>query len=108
MRWKSETFSSQDGSDEEVGELSIPSLVDPGSFYRVDHGQPYVFLSFCGNRVRQSGTMANDLFVKNRWMLGGILDSFDESKMRTEKEESSKRRRTSTPSNTKASNPALV
>jgi hypothetical protein len=27
---------------------------------------------YCGLRVRQSGNMANDLFVKNRWMFGGI------------------------------------
>ena len=28
---------------------------------------------FAGSRVRQSGNMANDLFVKNRWMFGGIF-----------------------------------
>jgi len=45
-----------------------------------DHPSSSSFFSvnpFCGNRVRQSGTMANDLYVKNRWMLGGVLDSFD-------------------------------
>ena len=26
---------------------------------------------FCGYRVRQSGTMANDLYVKSRWIFGG-------------------------------------
>lgn len=28
---------------------------------------------YAGTRVRQSGTMANDLYVKSRWMFGGIL-----------------------------------
>ena len=28
---------------------------------------------YCGDRVRQSGTMANDVFIKNRWMLCGML-----------------------------------
>lgn len=62
---------------------------------------------FAGSRVRQSGTMANDLYVKNRWMLGGILDSFDPSKAVAEA--SSKRQRTtSVPSNDKRTNPALI
>mmetsp|Transcript_1997 Transcript_1997/g.3063 ORF Transcript_1997/g.3063 Transcript_1997/m.3063 type:complete len:126 (+) Transcript_1997:2-379(+) len=26
---------------------------------------------FAGSRVRQSGTMANDVYVRNRWMIGG-------------------------------------
>jgi hypothetical protein len=29
---------------------------------------------YCGWRVRQSGTMANDVYVKNRWMFGGFID----------------------------------
>ena len=58
---------------------------------------------FSGNRVRQSGTMGNDLFVKNRWMLGGILDS-------QTKQPPNKRRVTDTSrsDNSKASNPALI
>ncbi|KAL7559508.1 hypothetical protein ACA910_010320 [Epithemia clementina (nom. ined.)] len=67
---------------------------------------------FCGTRVRQSGTMANDLFVKNRWMLGGIINSFDPS-VSLQNETSSKRtKRTAegagSSSNTKAANPALI
>lgn len=31
-----------------------------------------------GNRVRQSGNMANDLFVKNRWIYGALFSSRDE------------------------------
>eukprot|EP00970_Alexandrium_tamarense_P005703 scaffold933_cov190-Alexandrium_tamarense.AAC.23 len=32
---------------------------------------------YAGLRVRQSGTMANDLYVKNRWILGGLFKSTD-------------------------------
>lgn len=58
---------------------------------------------FSGNRVRQSGTMGNDLFVKNRWMLGGILDC-------QTKQPPNKRRTTdaSRSDNSKANNPALI
>jgi hypothetical protein len=30
---------------------------------------------YAGLRVRQSGTMANDLYAKSRWILGGISSS---------------------------------
>jgi hypothetical protein len=30
---------------------------------------------YAGLRVRQSGTMANDLYVKNRWVMGGLLST---------------------------------
>jgi hypothetical protein len=61
---------------------------------------------FCGNRVRQSGTMANDLFVRNRWMLGGIMDSYNPSK--EDEGNGSKKQRTNPGSNNKATNPALI
>eukprot|EP00977_Amphora_coffeiformis_P008673 scaffold1971_cov127-Amphora_coffeaeformis.AAC.4 len=61
---------------------------------------------FCGNRVRQSGTMANDLFVRNRWMLGGILDSYNPAK--DCENQGSKKLRTAADSNRKATNPALI
>eukprot|EP00527_Entomoneis_sp_CCMP2396_P008952 CAMPEP_0198147182 /NCGR_PEP_ID=MMETSP1443-20131203/33596_1 /TAXON_ID=186043 /ORGANISM="Entomoneis sp., Strain CCMP2396" /LENGTH=409 /DNA_ID=CAMNT_0043811371 /DNA_START=24 /DNA_END=1249 /DNA_ORIENTATION=+ len=54
---------------------------------------------FCGNRVRQSGTMANDLFVKNRWMLGGIMDRFDPT-VAQQSMEAPKKRRTAEGGNT--------
>mgnify|MGYP003867149733 CR=1 FL=1 len=57
---------------------------------------------FCGNRVRQSGTMANDLFVKNRWMLGGILDS------RTRQPPNKRRVTSQEGNNSKVHNPALI
>jgi hypothetical protein len=61
---------------------------------------------FAGSRVRQSGTMANDVFVKNRWMMGGIfakpmkkraVDTVDDEVI-------SKR----SVGNTKSTNPALI
>jgi hypothetical protein len=61
---------------------------------------------FCGNRVRQSGTMANDLFVKNRWMLGGILAS--QTQQPPNKRQARNGGTTTTSSNSKASNPALI
>ncbi|CAB9516095.1 expressed unknown protein [Seminavis robusta] len=57
---------------------------------------------FCGNRVRQSGTMANDLFVKNRWMLGGVLASKSQQPPNKRLVTESSR------GNSKAKNPALI
>jgi len=82
-----------------------------------------------GSRVRQSGTMANDLFVKNRWIFGGIFglsrDGGTGSKgLRFDKErglkrptveqtsvdlsESSAKQMKKSTGNTKAQNPALI
>jgi hypothetical protein len=47
--------------------------------------------------------MANDLYVKNRWMLGGIFGSFDPSAERGK--EASKRMKAG---NSKSTNPALI
>ena len=62
---------------------------------------------FCGSRVRQSGTMGNDLFVKSRWMLGAVMDSYAPTKAK--KESASKRVRTRNGlSDNKEGNPALI
>jgi len=61
---------------------------------------------FAGSRVRQSGTMANDLYVKNRWMLGAVMGSFDPSKKETSP--SKKVKGGDGSSNCKSSNPALI
>jgi hypothetical protein len=58
---------------------------------------------FCGNRVRQSGTIPNDLFVKNQWMLGGILAS--QTQQPPNKRQT---RNDGSDSNSKSSNPALI
>ena len=61
---------------------------------------------FCGSRVRQNGTLANDVFCKNRWMLGGILGSFA-ARHRLSGASSVKKPKVAD-SNSKASNPALI
>lgn len=83
-----------DDSQGDVGEVD--------SFFSVN--------PFCGSRIRQSGTMANDLFVKNRWMLGGIMDSFDPSTKERKGDESKKKRRIGSCEsvNCKANNPSLI
>lgn len=59
----------------------------------------------CGNRVRQSGTMANDLYVKNRWIFGGVFGSAASAPPLVS---SGKRQRIEGSGNSKQSNPALV
>ena len=61
---------------------------------------------FAGSRVRQSGTMANDLYVKNRWMLGSIVGSFDPSIENKATSPSKKMKGASF--NSKLNNPALI
>jgi hypothetical protein len=67
---------------------------------------------FAGSRVRQNGTMANDLFVKNRWMLGGVMASFDPLASAKLSLESSPSKRSKSEvgssANSKSSNPALI
>jgi hypothetical protein len=65
---------------------------------------------FCGSRVRQNGTMANDLFVKNRWILGGIMNRLDPSTKHVQPitTSSKKLKMDGNNSNTKANNPALI
>jgi hypothetical protein len=60
----------------------------------------------CGNRVRQSGTMANDLYVKNRWIFGGVFGSATTAPPSLSS--SGKRQRIEGSGNSKESNPALV
>mmetsp|Transcript_15067 Transcript_15067/g.22980 ORF Transcript_15067/g.22980 Transcript_15067/m.22980 type:complete len:389 (-) Transcript_15067:1070-2236(-) len=35
---------------------------------------------YAGTRIRQSGTMANDLYIKNRWIIGGIMAKPDKKR----------------------------
>jgi hypothetical protein len=81
------------GASEEEGDNSVSD-----SFFDMN--------PFCGERVRQSGTMANDLYVKSRWMLGGTLGKSKEISSSTAT--SSKRVRVEGSGNSKASNPALI
>jgi len=43
-----------------------------------------------GTRVRQSGNMANDLFVKNRWIYGALFSCRDEASMAKPSKQDSK------------------
>ena len=70
---------------------------DTDSFFSVN--------PFCGNRVRQSGTMANDLYVKNRWMFGGIFGSRPKTQVETKP---TKKIKIEGSGNSKKVNPALV
>lgn len=73
---------------------------------RSDEEESDTFFSinpFSGERIRQSGTMANDLYVKSRWILGGKFSS----KSRDTKG-SNKRQKVTGSGNTKTKNPALI
>lgn len=59
----------------------------------------------CGTRIRQSGTMANDLYVKNRWIYGGTIGHPNKDKGGSL---SSKKQKIEGSGNSKRSNPALV
>ena len=73
---------------------------------------------YAGLRVRQSGTMANDLYVKSRYVMGGLFQSgdiditqtkkkkksIDKSKKRKESDESGSTRK----KRRKGGNPALI
>ena len=67
---------------------------------------------YCGLRVRQNGTMANDLFVKSRWIFGGFSGpsrGVDSTKKGTDELPPGKRRRVEGASvNSKKANPALI
>ena len=78
-RKKSELSSSplshhQFGNDDGDGD-HIPHDDDDGDIDDEETGMFFGENPFAGSRVRQSGNMANDLFVKNRWMFGGIFGS---------------------------------
>jgi hypothetical protein len=74
-----------------------------------------------GLRVRQSGTMANDVYVKSGWMFGGLFEksrgskktSIDKADDNEEAEQPRKKHRSSSSNNkgkgnSKKSNPALI
>jgi hypothetical protein len=101
--------------DEDCDASGDNNLHDPSD---TDHNGAAFFSvnPFAGNRVRQSGTMANDLYVKNRWILGGYMDKFDPTRRASTSAAASlggtkkKQRRDMDGSveNSKRSNPALI
>jgi len=77
----------------------------------VDESQIFLSINpYAGLRVRQSGTMGNDLYVKSRWILGGISSVMPVTTSGSEKGKppATKKRRTEGSGNCKKSNPALV
>jgi hypothetical protein len=84
----------------------------------VDENSDVVFGEnpFAGSRVRQSGTMANDLFVKNRWMLAGVFAKPVVTSLSTERmyskevapDEERATKKHKSELNKKRSNPALI
>ena len=84
----------------------------------VDENSDVVFGEnpFAGSRVRQSGTMANDLFVKSRWMLAGVfakpvitslsLERMHSKHVASEKDRPTKKLKSE--QNKKRTNPALI
>lgn len=92
------------GEGEEVGDLvDDDNAVDVNSFFSLN---PY-----SGLRVRQSGTMANDLYVKSRWIYGGFSGPKNEVKSEKTASKSSqgkRKRAEGSSANNKRSNPALV
>mmetsp|Transcript_8962 Transcript_8962/g.21317 ORF Transcript_8962/g.21317 Transcript_8962/m.21317 type:complete len:397 (+) Transcript_8962:47-1237(+) len=84
----------------------LAHLLEPDA-PRADEEDNDTFFSinpFSGERIRQSGTMANDLYVKSRWILGG---KFLGSASRDGKE-SNKKQKVTGSGNTKKKNPALI
>lgn len=67
---------------------------------------------FAGNRVRQSGTMANDLFVKNRWLLAGVFGKpmavFKQAARESSGDDERPTKRSKKEQSSKRSNPALI
>mmetsp|Transcript_20811 Transcript_20811/g.38891 ORF Transcript_20811/g.38891 Transcript_20811/m.38891 type:complete len:418 (-) Transcript_20811:46-1299(-) len=63
---------------------------------------------YAGLRVRQSGTMANDLYVKSRWIFGGTSSQESQKRRSTGDFPGGKKRRVEGSGNTKKQNPALV
>lgn len=95
------------GEGEEQDEISSDdddNNGDNSSFFSVN---PY-----CGLRVRQSGTMANDLFVKSRWIFGGFSGPRRKGGLsgreKTKPSKGKRKRVDGSNANSKRSNPALV
>mmetsp|Transcript_27325 Transcript_27325/g.31414 ORF Transcript_27325/g.31414 Transcript_27325/m.31414 type:complete len:438 (-) Transcript_27325:10-1323(-) len=94
------------GDEDNIGENDNDGIGDINSFFSLN---PY-----CGLRVRQSGTMANDLFVKSRWIFGGYSGPLSRvalsNSLSTEPLSSTRKRRRvkGEEANNKKLNPALV
>ncbi len=71
--------------------VGVETPSDNGRYNEDDDDEQNKKFFFCENpyaglRVRQSGTMANDLYVKSRWVMGGLFQSnVDEKSKKTKK-----------------------
>ena len=63
---------------------------------------------YAGSRIRQSGTMANDVYVKNRWMIGGILAKPVKKRVFDDDEDAEEVDYKRPMGNSKSSNPSLI
>ena len=72
-----------------------------------EHGAFLTLNPFSGMRVRQNGTMANDVYVKSRWIFGGLAGSPEKSS-RADRHDPPPKKKTKSTTTTKKSNPALV
>jgi hypothetical protein len=77
----------------------------PGDCEDEDNDSFFSVNPYSGNRVRQSGTMANDLYVKSRWIFGGL---FGKKSAKETSAKPSKKQKIDGSGNTKKLNPALV
>ena len=103
--------------------LEAIDSVDSGIGNKDDTDKAFFFGEnpYHGLRVRQSGTMANDLFVKSMWILGGLFEmpgSLNKRKIKADAEEKNEdghahpkkkqRGAEEVKGNSKKSNPALI
>ncbi|KAL7463547.1 hypothetical protein ACHAXS_003909 [Conticribra weissflogii] len=116
-----------------IDKRSLPSeiliAVDDGGGEKLpcnDEDENHTFFlnenPYAGLRVRQSGTMANDLYVKNRWIVGGLFNGGGSKRMHNRskkissekandcerKQKKARKGNDVCGSNTKKNNPALI
>lgn len=70
--------------------VGVETPSDNGTYDEYDDDEQNRKFFFCENpyaglRVRQSGTMANDLYVKSRWVMGGVFQRVDDDEKKKTK-----------------------
>lgn len=81
----------QDRKVESNDDESTPTAED------IEEGEIMYFTEnpYAGLRVRQSGTMANDLYIKNKYLIGGIMMDARKKKSASKEEKQNKTKRSS-------------
>jgi hypothetical protein len=97
---------------------TVAAITDEETDVKVGEDDDAAFFAenpYAGSRVRQNGTMANDLYVRNRWMYGGIFAPLNKAKSSGKsnrdvpeipEEDTPTKKKTRT--NEKRTNPALI